>query len=175
MDNNEAKPTKITKTWFFERGDGKIFATGEEEAWGLLKNRSNWTRNDFKMIGVSSGMTYLKTIQSAEAEKKRVDEQVAEKTTELNRYVSTLDKFKFELLLDDADEKVVKVKGIIRGLQREINDLQAQFSKGYQDIVNKAFEAELAEARGHIEMPGNHDIKTPNKADRDVILRNISR
>lgn len=176
MDESQKNlPTKVVKTWFFERGDGKIFSTDEKEAWGILRNKSNWMRTDFKIIGVSDGQTYVKTIKSADKERQLTDSKVNEKTAELNRYLATLDKFKFEMLLEDTDEKVVKVKGIIKGIQDEITELQSKFSKGFQDIINMAFEAELAVARGHIEMPSNFDVITPNEADRRIIMNNLPR
>lgn len=174
QNNQSQPPTKIGKTWFFERGDGKVIACGEQEAWNLLRNKSNWQRNDFKMIGVSDGTTYVNALKEAGLAKAQNEAKVAEKNTEITRYLNTLDKFKFELLLDDKDEKVVKVKGIIDGLKKEVSDLTQEFSKGQQEIVNRAFEAELSRARGNMEMPSNQDIATP-KGDRERILRNMPR
>jgi len=173
-ENKSQPPTKVGKTWFLERGDGKVFACEEKEAWNTLKNRSNWQRGDFKIIGVSDGKNYVESIKQATANKQLVDAKISEKSAELTRYLNTFDKFKFELLLDDTDEKVVKVKSIINGLKSEIEELSKQFSKGYQDIVDKAFKEELERARGHIEMPTNQDVFTP-KGDRDTIMRNLPR
>jgi len=172
MEIEKSKPTKIGKTWFIERGDGKIFACDEQEAWNTLRNRSNWQRQDFKIIGVSDGTKYVESLKNATKEKELIDAQISTKSAEMTRYLNTLDKFKFELLLDDTDEKVAKVKAIISGLQKEIDELNKQFSQGFQSIVNKAFDEELARARGHIEYPQNQDIKTPG-GSRDIILRNM--
>ena len=173
-ENNTQPPTKVGKTWFFERGDGKIIACGEGEAWNLTRNKSNWQRNDFKLIGVSDGTTYVKALQDAGAEKLRVDAEIQKKNDDLNRYINTLDRFKFELLLDDTDEKVVKVKGIIDGIKREVSTLTQEFSKGQQEIIDRAFKAELEQARGKLQMPSNQDVFTP-RGDRERILRNMPR
>lgn len=173
-ENKSQPPTRVGKTWFLERGDGKVFACEEREAWNTLKNRGNWQRGDFKIIGVSDGKQYVESIKKATADKQIVDAKIAEKSSEMTRYLNTLDKFKFEQLLDDGDEKVVKVKGIIDGLKKDIAELNSQFSKGYQDIVDRAFKEELERAKGHIEMPSNQDIFTP-KGDREVIMRNMPR
>jgi hypothetical protein len=61
----EKKYLQPTKTWFMERGDGKIFACEEIEAWELLRNKSNWRRNDFKIIGVSDGLIYAQAVNEA--------------------------------------------------------------------------------------------------------------
>lgn len=168
------QPTKIGKTWFIERGDGKVFACDEQEAWNLMRNKGNWQRTDFKIIGVSDGQTYTTALKDAIKEKETIDALISQKATELTRYLNTLDKFKFDELLEDTDEKVIRVKGIIAGIQKEIDDLNAKFSKGFQDVVDKAFNAELESARGKIEMPTNHDVYTPN-GDRDLIMRNMPR
>lgn len=174
MENEKTQPTKIGKTWFIERGDGKIFACDEQEAWNTLRNRSNWQRQDFKIVGVSDGTKYVESLKSATKEKEIIDSKISEKSAEMTRYLNTLDKFKFDQLLEDTDEKVVKVKGIISGLQKEIDELNKKFAEGYQSIVNKAFDEELAIARGHIEFPQNQDVKTPG-GSRDIILRNMPR
>lgn len=174
---NEIKntpPTKVGKTWFLERGDGKIFACEEREAWNTLFNRSNWQRSDFKIIGVSDGKTYVEAIRNASNDRVKTDALIAQKSTELTRYLNTLDKFKFEELLEDKDEKVVRVKGIIEGIKKEIEELNKQFSKGYQSVVDRAFKEELEKARGHIEYPSNQSVSTPH-GSRDVILRNLPR
>lgn len=168
------KPTKIGKTWFIERGDNKVFACDEQEAWNLVRNKSNWQRQDFKIIGVSDGQTYVNALKEATKEKETIDALIAQKSTELTRYLNTLDKFKFDELLEDDNEKVLKVKAIIKGIEKEIDDLNAKFAKGFQDVVDKAFNAELEKARGNIEMPSNHDIFTPN-GDRELIMRNMPR
>lgn len=172
--DNEKKPTKITKTWFLERGDGKIFACSELEAWNTLRHKGNWQRNDFKIIGVSDGSEYVRVMKSATNENTKIENEISVKSTDLTRYLNTLDKFKFELLLEDTDEKVVKVKGIIENLKKEIETLSKQVSLDKQSIFNKAFEAELAKAKGHIEFPQNQDIATP-RGDRETILKNLPR
>lgn len=174
MENEKTQPTKVGKTWFIERGDGKIFACDELEAWNTMRNRSNWQRQDFKIIGVSDGSKYVESLKNATKEKEIIDGQIATKSSEMTRYLNTLDKFKFDQLLDDTDEKVIKVKAIISKLQKEIDELNKKFAEGYQSIVNKAFNEELERARGHIEFPQNQDIKTPG-GSRDVILRNMGK
>jgi len=170
MEQYKSQPTKIGKTWFIERGDGSVFACNELEAWNTMNNRSNWQRQDFKIIGVSDGTGYVKSLQQATQEKVRIDGLINEKSSELTRFLNTYDKFRFDEILPDTDDKVVRVKAIIANLGKDIAELNKQFAGGYQSIANKAFKEELEKARGHIEYPSNQDIMTP-RGDKEKILR----
>lgn len=181
MDENELKtmdglgPTKITKTWFFMRGGDPddIFACSEQEAWNQLRNRSNWQRNDIKLVGVSDGKTYANIMAQANNERALLEQKTKQIAVEITKYNKTYDKFKFEDLLEDDDPKVLKLKGILD----ELNTKYEQASKELNDfnsiIVKKAFDAEFAIAKGHIEMPENFDVFTPNATKRKKILENL--
>lgn len=170
-------PTKITKTWFIQRGqDPKdIFACGEQEAWGLFHNRSNWMRRDFKIIGVSDGMTFLRIMKDSESLKFNLEKKVKELSTELTRYLKTYDKLKYEDLLEDTDPKMIKVKGITDGIQADLDKANAELQDIVTNVTLKAFNAELEVARGHIEHPKNHDIFTPGASGeaRDKIISKV--
>lgn len=168
-------PTKITKTWFIQRGDNvnDIFACGEEEAWGLFYNRTNWMRRDFKIIGVSDGTTFVRVMKESENAKFDLERKVKELSMEVTRYLKTYDKLKYEDLLDDEDEKVKKLKGILDKLNTELDKENANLADIHRNIVTKAFNAELEVARGHIEMPRNQDIITPS-GNREKVMKALN-
>ncbi len=181
MDENELKtqdglgPTKITKTWFFQRGEdvNDVFACSEQEAWGLLRNRSNWMRRDFKMIGVSDGKTYARIMTQSAHKKQALEQKTQQLAQEITRYNKTYDKFKFDDLLDDEDPKMIKVKGILDNLNAEYEKAKAEFDNINKMIVEEAFKAELDVARGKLEMPENFDVFTPGASKRNKILENL--
>jgi hypothetical protein len=169
-------PTKITKTWFIQRGNNPedVFACDEQEAWGLFNNRSNWMRRDFKIVGVSDGSTYVKTIKDGQQEIFSLQNEVAALSRDLTRYLETQDKLKFTDLLPETDEKVIRVKVLVKELQDKIDEKSGVLSNAQKYVVDKAFKAELEVARGHIEMPQNFDVFTPH-GDREKILRQLGK
>ncbi len=177
MDENEHKaegqaPTKVGKTWFIKRGDGFIFACEEAEAWGLFHNRSEWMRQDFKIIGVSDGKTYVKMLSQAGSIKVKLQQKVNELSRDLTRYLKTYDKFKYEDLLPDSDPKVKKLKKITDDLNRELDVANKELADSQRIIIQKAFDAELKKAKGHIEYPSNHDIFAP-AGNKQKILKSL--
>jgi hypothetical protein len=169
-------PTKVSSTWFFERtGDKYIFACDEQEAWNLLNNKSNWARRDFKMLGMSDGKTYISMLKSANQNALELKQKRDTLALDFDRYSKTEERLRFVELKDDTDEMVVKVKGILSNLSKEIQELDDKLSNHNRDTVKKAFEAELNKARGNMVMPQNFDVMTPVSADREKILSNIKR
>ena len=166
-------PTKVVKTWFIKRGDGFIFACGEQEAWGLFHNRTEWMRHDFKIIGTSDGKTYVRVMKESENMKANLEAEVRRLSAELTRYLKTYDKFKYDDLLEDDDPKVLKAKEITDKLQKELDEKNLNLNSISKTIVEKAFNAELEVARGHIEHPTNQDIFTPN-GNREKIIKNLT-
>ena len=163
------------KTWFFERGDGFRFACNESEAHEILRNRTNWMRRDFKMLGVSDGKTY-KQVKKEEKEKLvALKEEVKALSVEIGRYLRTLERLKFDELLGEADEKVIKCNNIIEGLEKKLDEKNNILKDARKVIETKAFEAEFEKAKGHIEMPTNQDVITPDGKDRDKILRALNK
>ena len=179
MRNADLAGVKISpqKTWFFERGDGKIFATGESEAHEILRNRTNWMRRDFKMIGVSDGKTYDRMIKENKVTSLAIRSDIEKLTVDLQKYLATYDRMKFDQLLPDTDEKVQKAKELIKEVEDKIALKEAEFTKLTKHSAQAAFDAELALARGHIEYPENTNIITPGKTgeDRKKILNNMPR
>lgn len=169
-------PTKITKTWFIQRGNNEndILACDEYECWNLLNNKSNWRRNDFKIIGVSDGSTYVKTIKEGQTDIIKAQNELNVLSQDLTRYLNTRDKFKFEELLLDTDEKVIRVNSFIKDLENKISEKNKIVNNSNKYIVDKAFQAELSVAKGHIEMPKNFDIFTPH-GNRDKILNALGK
>jgi len=165
--------TKPCKTWFIERGDGFIFACDEAEAWGLFHNRTEWMRRDFKIIGVSDGTTYFSIIRNSSQEMQKLKEELMPLKRSFDKYSETEDRLRFDELLDDTDEKVQKVTQLLTDLQVKITEIENKIKNFQSELINKAFNAELEIARGNIELPTNHDIITPNRADRDKILAKL--
>lgn len=163
------------ETWFIERGDGYVFACDEAEAWGLFNNRSNWMRRDFKIIGVSDGKTYFNHIKENRNRAAKLSQEINDLKQTIQKYLNTEDKFRFELLLDDTDEKVIKAKGLREGAQTELAEKEKQLANINQVVIKEAFNLELSKARGNIRMPSNHDVIVPNSADRNKVLKALGK
>lgn len=179
MDNETKEnipPTRVNATWFFERtGDGYIFACDELEAWNLLNNKSNWARRDFKMLGKSDGKTYVEILKSSNREKEQLMQDRIALDKDYQRYLQTEERLRFTELKDDTDEMVIKVKGLIKELGDKIQAIDSQVNDYNRITVKKAFDAELAKARGNMVAPRNFDITTPIQADREKIIANLKR
>lgn len=174
LSQEDIASTKPHKTWFIQRGDGFVFAAREQEAWDLLKNRTNWMRHDFQIIGVSDGTTYHKVLREGRVKLPQLQAEADALQKEIGEYAETERQFKFKDLLDDTDERMIKVRKLKNDLlkqhQAKIEEIQAIST----DLDTSAFEAELAVARGHIEMPTNQDIITPG-GNREKIISNMPR
>lgn len=166
--------TKITKTWFIQRGENPndIFACDEQEAWGLFQNRTNWMRRDFKIIGVSDGSTYVRVLNESRSDVEKAQKEVETLSRDLSRYLDTKDNLKFKELLADTDEKMIRLNGLIDELQVKIDAQNKILNNAQKYMVDKAFQAELEVARGNIEQPQNFDVFTPN-GSRDKILKQL--
>lgn len=171
MENNNQPPTKITKTWFIQRGsdENDIFACEEKEAWGLFQNKSNWRRNDFKIVGVSNGQVYLETIKNSQNEIATLTSEVQTLSKDLTRYLDSRDRLQFDQFVPETDERIIRANKLIKDLQDKLDEKNAILANAQKYVVEKAFKAELEVARGHIEYPSNHDIMTPH-GSRDKIL-----
>ncbi len=176
MENNNQPSTKIVKTWFIQRGNNEkdVFACDEQEAWNLFQNKSNWARKDFKIVGVSSGETYYKALKESQSEVSKIQGEVANLSRDLTRYLDTKDNLKFKELLPDTDEKMVRVNALIKELQDKIDEKNKILNNSQRYVVDKAFQAELAVARGNIEYPTNYDVMTP-LGDRERILKQLGK
>lgn len=177
MDNQNLEgqaPTKVTKTWFIQRGqDPKdVFACDEQDAWGLFHNRTNWMRKDFRIVGVSDGKTYVRVLKENSNLKAELETKVAKLSSDIGRYNRTLDKLKFEDLLTEKDEKVSRVTSIVAESQKDLDVANNELANIQKLVVERAFNAELDVARGKIEHPTNHDVFTPT-GNRAKILRTL--
>jgi len=175
MENEQenVKASQPRNTWFFERGDGLVFAADETEAWGILRNRGNWMRKDFKMLGMSDGKTYYDIIKNAKKEVVDIQQKRNDIDFDYQNYLKTQERLKFTELRDDNDEMVIKVKGILKDLSVKLQEVDSQLSNINKTIVTKAFNAELEKARGNMVMPSNQDVLTPNPSDRAGVLSNL--
>lgn len=167
-----ADSTKPHKTWFIERGDGYIFAAREAEAWGILRNVTEWRRRDFKVIGVSDGKTFFEIMREGRNALPRLRTELAELQNELLEYINTENHLKFKELADSDDIRLVKVKKIKSEINAKVNAKLKEISEITSGLHKKAFNAELEVARGHIEMPENQDVIAPG-GDKQKILRQM--
>jgi hypothetical protein len=154
----EVKMMPPQKTWFFEDTSGRIFPANEKEAFELMTNNSRWRRQDIKMVGVSDGTTYHKTIEESKQKIADLNETVKEMKQKLNLYIKGHDKLMFEDFLDENDPKVKRAKEVIAKTQKEIDPVEKKLETMRKDIVQIAFEAELEQARGHMENPRDFSV-----------------
>lgn len=172
----EAGNAKPEPTWFFERGDGKVFACGESEAWGILHNRNNWMRRDFTLLGQSDGTRYFKTIKDAARELPEKRASRDKLASDAARYRQTEDRLRFQELRGDDDEQVRKVTAILADLDAKIAGADAELSSWSRVVEERAFAAELKVAKKNgPKPPRNMDVISPVEANREQILANIGR
>lgn len=174
------------KTWFFERmGDGKVFAAEEAEAWDICNNQSNWKRRDFRLLGVSDGTTYKAMVQEGNATAQRLAPAIAASEKEATRLTDAINQLvtanavdmehvadaKFEDKKDkeymEAIKKVRRLKVMLDRIEDKLDELTTERDEAVQDVILKAFAAELEIARGNIEWPGPVNIATPNASEKD--------
>jgi hypothetical protein len=92
---------------------------------------------------------------------------------DMTRYLKSLDRFKFEELLDDTSDKVIKVKGIISDLEKEIDSTNSSLANIQKSVVDRAFKAELEIAKGNIEQPRKNTVYCPG-GNQDKVLRALN-
>lgn len=183
METPETTPTappnlegpKPEPTWFFRRGDGHTFAAGEVEAHAILRNRTEWMRRDFELLGHSDGQTYFRIIREADGEAQKLRAERARLAQDAARYRKTEDRLKFEELKPEDDEQVAKVRAILESLDLQIAEIDAQLASWAKIVTDRAFQAELEVARGNMVLPRNMDIATPVDRDREKIVSNLPR
>jgi len=166
--------TRPVETWFIERtGDGFIFATNEEDAFEIIHNPTSWRRRDFKIIGVSDGTVFHSKVKNSTKKVAELKERFDELTKTLNKYRATEERFVFEEVLDDTDEKLIRVREKIQKIESELEPLEVKMKQGKKSIVDDAFQAELKVARGNIKMPRNKAVITPQGQDRKKIMQQM--
>lgn len=170
-----SQSSKPEPTWFFERGDGKIFACGEQEAWNLMKNKTEWMRRDFKLVGQSDGQTYFETLKNSKAEAREMLEKKKALQTDLARYVETENDLRFKQLKDDDDEMVKRVLEKIANINKQIVEIDEKLASFNTLMVEKAFNLELEKAKISQALPKNNDIVTPQEHERSRILNQLGK
>lgn len=175
------------KTWFFQRGDGKIFPTYEKEAWEIINNRSEWRRHDFKILGVSDGTTYEKIVKESMIEARKLEPKIEEKKQELRRYQRAEEKIIENEVVDMEDKddpdnaahiaKIMRLRKIMDRIHKELDKLETEYRNATGDVVRRATDAELEAARGNIVYPQAMNIMTPgvSDAERQRILRTMGK
>ncbi len=173
----KARESTPKKTWFFERGDGKLIICEEREAWDIVNNRSEWKRHDFKLVGVSDGTTFQRIVKESIANAQRLEPEINKLEAELTRYEKAEDKLVVEEAVDmegdpsdtvnEANKlKVLRLKKIIARLEEQLNAKQKEYREVVSDVVKRATDAEFAVAKGHIEWPTDMHIITPDADPR---------
>ena len=170
-----SKYTKPEKTWFFKRGDGMVFACNEIQANEIMRNRTNWMRRDFKMLGTSDGTTYKRVKDEERKKIVGMKEELKELNVSLSKYLKTLERFKFDELLDDTDPKVIRANELIKELENKIDERENVLKNAAKIIEQKAFDAEFEIANGKLEMPSDINVVTPESKDREKILKALNR
>ena len=142
MDNERTqyqKPADPRTTYFFERDDGTVFATEEEEASELLYHTAWQNRvRRAKFIGGCDGKVYLDYIKQQKNKEGELVAQITSKTADMRKYMETQSKLKFEDLLDDNDPKLLKVEEIIKQHEEEIIKLNAERNVLRNEVINGA-------------------------------------
>lgn len=158
--------------FFIQRGDGYVFACGELEAWNTLRNRGNWQRKDFQIIGTSNGATFKRIIAESEKEKKAILAEMTAFKDKLERYEEAENKMLYEDLLDETDPKVKRVRALKEKVKTELEPLQARLQEFSARLVSKAFEAELEVAKLSPRAPKNQDVAIGDQSSsrKDEIL-----
>lgn len=191
--------SKPKKTWFFERGDGKILAVEEREAWQICYNRSTWKRRDFRLLGTSDGTTYHRIVKESIVEAKVLEPKIAEKNAELERYQKAEENLVINETVDmegdpsdvvneENKQKVLRLRKIIDRIHAELDLLEDQYKTVTADIVTQATNAELEVAKKNqaarvaqgldVDWPDeNLNIQTPSGSHkpRKVILSQLGR
>lgn len=176
--------TQPKKTWFFQRGDGMIFACEEREAWDVCNNRSNWKRRDFTLLGTSDGTTYHRIVKESMAQAKVLEPQIAAKKEELSKYMRAEEKLIMDEAVDmegdPADEvneenkkKVLRLRGIMDRLHEDLDKIEEEYRAATSAVVKRATDAELAVARENFAKYGpewpdeDTNIITPDASPRE--------
>lgn len=178
---------KPRPTWFIERGDGKIFAVEEAEAWDLMKNRSNWMRRDFKFLGMSDGSVYFEHIKGVTQRTAEIDAKLPALYESVGSYNRGIDRLIVEEATDeedvDVDEENAKNVAKLNRLRKmrdrvmdEITALEKERATITKVVYEDAFNKELERARGNMVAPSNTDIMTPHAQsdqERNKIINQI--
>lgn len=163
--------------YFLQRGDGMVFACGELEAWNTLKNRSNWQRRDFTLIGTSDGSTYKKVISEAKKEKAAVQTLFNSEKAKLDRYKEMEEKMLYTDLLSDTDPKVIRVRELIEESIESLKPVEKKLQEFNSELIKRAFDAELEVARLTPRMPKNRNIEVGDSSRNraEEVLRAMGR
>lgn len=165
MEKENVQLMKPQNTWFFRDSDGRTFATNEKEAWELVSSTSKWRRQDIKMIGMSDGTTYYKTVKQAGPRKAELKDQIVELKKVRDKYIKTHDRFLFEDLLEDDDTKVLRAKKLIADTEAKLEPIEDELESIMKNLVKTATDAELKAAEGNMVMPRNQDVIVANTPD----------
>jgi len=166
---------KPQKTWFFTDSTERIFQVNEKEAFELLTNTSQWRRKDIKMLGMSDGLTYHKTIEESKSKSAELSENIKEKKAVLNKYVAGHDKLLFENFVEESDPRIIRAKKLIKEQEEILEPLEKEAKEIKTNIVQKAFDAELEVARGNMVNPKDFSVigMSDGTARGDAFMENF--
>ena len=144
MDIQEEKPIldrSLKDPYFFRRSDGFIFATEENEAWEIFRGQGNWARRDFSYVGRSNGNTYKKIMAEGKTRKLELKAQIDKINKDIDKFLKVEERLRFDEVLPEDDEKVVRVKNEITKLEKAIEPLQEEYANFHSRLHQKAFDA----------------------------------
>jgi hypothetical protein len=153
------------KTWFFTDSTGRVFPANEKEAFNLLTEKSRWRRQDIKMLGMSDGTTYYEFIKNSKEKTGELSGKIGELKEKLNKYIAGHDKLMFEDFVAETDPRIVRAKKLIKEVEDEMEPLEKQLKDLRENVIKKAFDAELEKARGNMVSP--RDFSVIGKTDGD--------
>ena len=154
---------KPNKTWFVQRGDGKILAMEEAEAWECFNNRSTWKRRDFKLVGVSDGTTYTRVINEGKARALKLQNELEPMVKEMQDYQKAEHRLRVEEAVDMEDTTdPVNLANInkIKRLQKIIDRLDGQIiakEKEYLAGIFKEFVGQRLRLQCDLDNAGSPD------------------
>lgn len=158
--------------FFIERtGDGYIFALDEHTAYNTMKNRTNWQRSDFAVIGTSDGSIFKKVLKENKTKQVELSKEQKEISKILKKYIDTKDRFLFEELLDEEDPKVQKVNTFIEQYEEKLKEVEGRIKNFSSDMITSAFNKELEEAKKHPRFPKNNNVVIPSSGHASHVTK----
>lgn len=162
------KPYEPKPTWIFKRSDGEIIYAEEAQAWELINSRGEWRRHDFQLVGMSDFKLFKKLIDEGEKEIEVMKLNLVQLRDEVRRYEMSYERFKFDELLEETDEKVIRVNTILKEKNKAIQSLVNEIEVKRSNLHKEALEKEMELARGNKATPQNQDVHYPFGRKNDI-------
>jgi predicted transcriptional regulator len=145
-------------TWIFKRGDGEVIMANENQAWEILHPRGNWQRRDFTLVGSSDFKRFAEILSEGEKETQELKSRLEIERNEVRRYENSYERMKYDDLLDDSHEKVIKVKAILSEKNRTIEKIKEEINGKKSEVHKRALKEEMEIAKGNTRLPQDQDF-----------------